>query len=536
MLWARFRSVSGVVFLVLLASALAGFFARPLVESRMSPLEHARQLARSGRLAEAERAYIALGRERPVALLALVELLDVHHRRLIVAMHHLRHEGDDPSGPPPPEAPPELGDEAAIAAVVLADDLPPDVALLAAWWSRVTRGEAAPDDRGPVEAAANASPPVPWANHLLGREAQIDDRDQDAAERYAREASSFDDRRSDADAACALWIDGGDGDRLAQALGDPRFAHQVSPDVRLQDAIRRRDWRAAARWFLPAQYGDATPGILILALISGLVWFTLCIQMGLVDERPRFRIPLYLGAFVLGVASTYVTLALALLEHAYGFDEKGQPLADAIYYVVGVGLREELSKALLLLPLLAIVLRWGRRREALACGALVGLGFAAEENIGYFHMGLATALARFLTANFLHVSTTGIAAVAIDDALRGREARAGDLSRALMTVIAAHGLYDFFLSSTAITGAGSFLSMLVFVFLARRFVGALRDLPGREKPLLRSFCVGLAIVAGSTFVYASALVGPGAAAVALAGGALGLALVTMVFLQELRNL
>jgi hypothetical protein len=190
----------------------------------------------------------------------------------------------------------------------------------------------------------------------------------------------------------------------------------------------------------------------------------------------------------------------------------------------------------LLLPLLAIVLRWGRRREALACGALVGLGFAAEENIGYFHMGLSTALARFLTANFLHVSTTGIAAVAIDDALRGREEREGDLSRALMTVIAAHGLYDFFLSSAAIASGGPFLSMIVFIFLARRFVGALRDLPGREKPLLRSFCVGLAIVAGATFIYASALVGPAAAAVALAGGALGLALVTMVFMQELRNL
>ena len=53
---------------------------------------------------------------------------------------------------------------------------------------------------------------------------------------------------------------------------------------------------------------------------------------------------------------------------------------------------------------------------------------------------------------------------------------------------------------------------------------------------MRSFCVGLAVVAGATFIYASALVGPGAAAMALAGGALGLALVAMVFVQELRHL
>jgi RsiW-degrading membrane proteinase PrsW (M82 family) len=513
------------VILVLLASALVGLVARPLVESRMAPLAHARQLARSGRYAEAEREYIALGKERPVSLPALIELLDVHQQRELQALHRLALGA----------TPPTLTRDGDIAAVVLADDLPPEVALLAGWWSRVTRGEAAPADRAPIVAVADARPPAPWANHLLAREAQLDDREDDAADRFAREASSFDDRTGDVDAACALWINAGDFDRLERAFSDPRFARQVRPELRLQEAVRRHDWASAARWFLPAQYGDATPGILVLVLVSGLVWFTLCIQMGLVDERPRFRVPLYLAAFVLGVASTYVTMALGLVEQAFGFDEKGQPIADAIYFVVGVGLREELSKVLLLLPLVPIILRWGRRREALACGALVGLGFAAEENISYFHMGLSTALARFLTANFLHVSTTGIAAVAIDDAVRGREASDGDLSRALMTVVVAHGLYDFFLSSGSVSG-GSFFSMVVFIFLARRFVGALRDLPGREKPLLRSFCVGLAVVAGATFIYASALVGPASAAMALTGGALGLALVAMVFLQELRHL
>lgn len=529
MLWARLRSVSGVVLLVLVASALAGIAARPLTESRMRPIERARQLARSGRFDDAERLYLVLAKQRPASLPAIIELLEVHRRLELVGLGGLRPDDDAPA------AAPGSADEAAVAAVALADDLPPDVATLAGWWSRVTRGEATPEDRAPVVALADAHPPAPWANHLLGREAQLSDRDDEAAERFALEASSFDDRRPDADGACAVWIGADDFDRLARALADPRFARQVSAEVQMNDAIRRRDGWAIARWFFPAQYGGATPGILVLALISGLVWFTLCAQMGLVDERRRFRIPLYLSAFVLGVASTYVTLALGLVEHAFGFEEKGQPLADAIYFVVGVGLREELSKVLMLLPLIPIVLRWGRRREALACGALVGLGFAAEENIGYFHMGLSTALARFLTANFLHVSTTGIAAVAIDDHVRGREASEGDLSRALMTVVAAHGLYDFFLSSGSVAG-GSFLSMVVFVLLARRFVGALRDLPGREKPLLRSFCVGLAIVAGATFVYASALVGPVPAALALAEGALGLAIVALVFVQELRNL
>ena len=229
-----------------------------------------------------------------------------------------------------------------------------------------------------------------------------------------------------------------------------------------------------------------------------------------------------------------MTVAIAIVEQRWlSLAEKGETILDLIYFVVGVGLREELSKALLLLPLVPVLKRWGRRREALACGALVGLGFAAEENLGYFHMGLSIALSRFLTANFLHVSTTGLVAVAIDDAVRGRETRPGDLSRTLMLVVVAHGLYDFFLSVGS--GGGSFLSMFVFVLLTRRFVDVLRVLPGREGPLLRWFLVGLAVVAGASFVYASALVGPGHAGTALLEGLLGIAIMAYVFIHELGN-
>jgi hypothetical protein len=75
--------------------------------------------------------------------------------------------------------------------------------------------------------------------------------------------------------------------------------------------------------------------------------------------------------------------------------------------------------------------------------------------------------------------------------------------------------------------------MVTFVFLARRFGDVIRSLPGQEGPLLRVFSVGLAVVAGGTFVYASSLVGPSHAAGALAGGALGVAIVIYIFGQEL---
>jgi protease PrsW len=526
----RPRSLAGVVALVLLGSLLAGVLGRQLLERRRTPIERARELAQDGRYASAEHLYLDVAQHGPASLPTLVELLDNHRRLLVASSRALLTAGTSSAL----DALAATSGERSISALLDGPDLPLNVALLARWWNKVTHGLAGDSDRAGIAAMAEGDSPAPWSNHLLGREAQSDDRDAEAAERFAREASAFDNRTEDASAACSQWMDDGNWERLTRALEAPRFARQVSAEVRMREALARRDWRHAVAWFFPSQLEGAGAGVLLLALVSGLVWFAICARIGLVWQRWRVRLPIGLAAFGLGVASTYVTLAVALVEHAYGFAEKGQGALDAIYFVVGVGLREELSKALLLLPLVPIVKRWGRRREALACGALVGLGFAVAENVGYFQMGLSTALARFLTANFLHVSTTGLVAVAIDDHVRGREAQPGDLSRTLMVIVAAHGLYDFFLSSPSV-GGGSFLSMFVFVLLTRRFADVLRDLPGRQGPLLQWFCVGLAVVAGASFVYACTLVTPWEAAVALLEGMLGLVIVTYVFVHELRD-
>ena len=527
----RPRSLPGIVALVLLASLLAGVLARRRIERSRPPIERAREMAHRGLYADAEHLYLEIAQRGPATLPTLVELLDNHRRLLVASSRALVASGASSVI----DALAATSGERRIDALLDAPDLPVDVALLARWWNKVSHGRANERDRDDIAAIADGNSPAPWSNHLLGREAEADDRDEEAAERFAREATAFDDRREDASAACSQWIDDGNWQRLTRALEAPRFARQVTAEVRMHEAMARRDWRDATSWFFPSQFEGTRTEVLLLALVSGLVWFAICAQIGLLWQRWRVRLPMYLGAMALGVASTYVTMAVAMAEHAYGFTEKGQAVLDAIYFVVGVGLREELSKALLLLPLVPIVKRWGRRREALACGALVGLGFAAAENIGYFHMGLSTALARFLTANFLHVSTTGLIAVAIDDYVRGRENQPGDLSRTLMVIVAAHGLYDFFLSSPSV-GAGSFMAMFVFVLLTRRFVDVLRHLPGREGPLLEWFGVGLAVVAGASFVYACTLVTPLQAAAALLEGMLGLAIVTYMFVHELRNI
>jgi len=526
----RIRGATPTILLVLAVCALAGVLVAPLARRSGGPLDRARALTRSAQFADAEQAYLELARQRPASLPVIIELLDNH--AALVAEATSDRPGAPGALPPASPAPSPATLDAPVEDVVSAPDLPAGIALLGRWWLSVLLDQPREGEEAAVLAAASAEPPLPWANHLLGREARHEDDDEKAAEWFAREATAFDDRHGDANAACQHWIDADAWPRLAEALSHPRFAHQVGAGVRMQDALRRRDWGAVVRWFFPSQYEGATLPILMLAAVSALVWFALCALIGRVGERPRARVPLFFVAFVLGIASTYVTMALAIVEQrVLSLAEKGVALLDLIYFVVGVGVREELSKALLFLPLVPVLRRWGSRRESLACGALVGLGFAAEENVNYFHMGLSTALSRFLTANFLHISTTGLVAVAIDDAVRGREVRAGDLSRTLVLVVVAHGLYDFFLSTGS--ADSSFLSMFVFVLLTRRFVDVIRGLPGREGPLARWFLVGLAAVAGTSFVYASALVGPGHAAMALLEGMFGMVIVAYVFAREL---
>ncbi len=531
----RPRGTGGMVLVVLLATLLLGIAADRLATRSQTPLDRARHLARSGELAAAEEAYLAIAGERPGDIPVVIELLDLHAHMLDLKPLLEGHEDLAPE--PGAQSRVRPVDESRIDAVVDSPALRGDGATLVGWWRAVIERVSSKEQDEAVRRAADREPPAPWSNHLLGREAQREDDLPAAAKRFAREGASFAGRGGDVDHACSIWVETNDWDALASELEQPRFAAQTPASVRMQQAMHRHDWLAVARWFFPAQYEGTTLGIGLLAGLAGLVWLVICAAIGRVDERRAFRAPLYVAAFVLGVAATYLTIALVLVEENYfHFVERGDPASDAIYFVVGVGLREELAKMLLLLPLVPIVQRWGRRREALACGALVGLGFAAEENLGYFHLGLSTALARFLTANFLHISTTGLVAVALDDEVRGRSQEDTSLSRTLPLVVLAHGMWDFLASGSGSFGEiGPYLSMITFYFLARRFVDVIRGLPGREGPLLRVFSVGLAAVAGGTVGYASTLVGPGGAAAARGSGALGVAIVVAVFAHELRR-
>ncbi len=531
---ARLRWLLAVI---LLGSLAVGLLADKFVRSRQSPKEQAEWLLRAGKPGDAETIYFRELEKGPITVPLLIAFLDAHALG---------------SAPPLPKKDSELEPfvptqaesirEHAIDALLAREDLPPDVALLGRFWRDLHQNGPSSTPHHEVEVAADAEPPMPWANHLLARDAARADRLEDAALRYEREGVSFG-RSEDVDAALALREATGDWMAIGERLKDPRVDRLASPWAHFRYAVEARNWPLAFRWSWKATYHARFAfGPVILALLSALCWFTFCARLGRVGEAARIRVPLYLSAFALGLVSVYPTdILIAVEESVLHLEHTGETLHDILYFTFGVGFREELSKLLLFAPLVPVLLRgvkneWASKLDVLVCGALVGLGFAAVENLLYLEHGdLGTAMARFLTANFLHMSMTALVATAFFEAVREPEKYSFDFSRTVLTVMVMHGAYDYFIVSP---DGLSYFAMGVFVLLARQFMVAVHEVRGRVGrglPLLHVFVLGMALVVGSSFVYAASRVGPGAAAAVLMEGMLGLFIVLYFFVQELRR-
>jgi RsiW-degrading membrane proteinase PrsW (M82 family) len=494
-----------------------------------TPEERAQTLSRTGHFGAAEAIYTKLVAQRPT-LPVVLSLLDNHDRARADEHRRKTRPGDAAFTDPG-----EVMSDAAL--VMLLARLPDDVALAVRF---VRAGDAETEQLRPlVEEGARRDPPLPWYNHLLGGEAEHDGRTADAAGYFEREGLAFPERRDDVNEALALWMDADDWDAVRRQLSDPRVAAAADAETKTRLATHDRDWLRAARWSAAAYVERIAPWSLAMTAAAALAWGFFCARIGRVGDRPGRRIAFYVTAFVLGVISVAPTLLLVSVEETkLRLVETGDPLRDALFYVFGVGLREEASKLLLFAPLLWAIRRWGDALDVLVCGAMVGLGFAAEENLNYLASGdLHVGLGRFLTANFFHMALTGTLAAALDDLVTDPERHAQDFSRTALLVIGMHGAYDFLIAHEEF-GGGYFSTVILFL-LGRAFLGALdraRKRADRGLSPLHAFVFALAVVTGVSAVHATVAVGPAQAALVMGEGLLGEAMLLVAFVRWLRGM
>jgi RsiW-degrading membrane proteinase PrsW (M82 family) len=496
------------------------------------PSIRAHALADDGQGAEAEAIAIAALEARPDDEELLFFLVQNHRRPRSTRPPPDRDQAPVPL-PKPPAGAGAWIDEARIDRLLDDTRIPRRTATLARF---ALDGDADPALEALVRAWAAAEPPVPWANRLLGLAAGAHGDETAAAAFLEREGLRVPGHVEDLDASLLARLAAGDVAGARARLELPEIARRASPRTRFQIALDSRNFPRALRESVRAFYPRPPLGPFLLSAVAALAWLAVCARIGKLRDRPAFRSALYAVSIVLGIASIWPTLWLIHLQEIFlHLRETGEPARDAIFYVFGVGFREELSKLLCFALLVPLLGRRADKLDVLVAGGLVGLGFAAEENVLYLARGdLSTALARYLTANFLHMSMTGLAAAALYDFAREPEKQAYEASKTILLVILLHGGYDFL----ATQGAG-FFAMFVFIILARRYLEALWRAQGRALPGVPAeaiFGVGTAVLIGTSFVWGAARVGSGTAAEAMIGGLIGLVVIVLVFVRTLARL
>ena len=216
---------------------------------------------------------------------------------------------------------------------------------------------------------------------------------------------------------------------------DDALSHRIAQEQLDVPMIYHRAWVYFTGGFRQIDY-------LILSLLTASVWFVS------LHKACRLRRGLWwfsLAGVPLGIFSTVITLVLSSLQEArQGLTDSELAGPALLFQIAGVGLREEISKLLCFLPLCLLLLRRGTPAQALLAASCVGLGFALEENIGYYRIyGPSAVLTRYATATFMHIAMTGLAGLALFKFLRYPK-NFGPLFGATFTgVVVLHGIYNF---------------------------------------------------------------------------------------------
>ena len=135
------------------------------------------------------------------------------------------------------------------------------------------------------------------------------------------------------------------------------------------------------------------------------------------------------------------------------------------------------------------------------------------------------------------MAMTAILAAALDDFVRDREKYGAAFSKTTVMVVAMHGGYDFLLSHEEY--GGSYFAMAVFFFLVKMFLDAVdhaRRKADRGMTITQAFIIALAVVTGSSAVYAVSTVGPLQGLLVMTEGLLGVAILIYCFVTTMREM
>lgn len=302
--------------------------------------------------------------------------------------------------------------------------------------------------------------------------------------------------------AVKMMILSKDEKRLIDIRDDPGFTKNLTAHDRIDIAVILRDWLGLAKAVIQLDYQRSSISRYLISFIAGGIWLIIIGQFGGFSRR---QITLYLSAVLLGIFSASTTLFVVIIDSdVRGFSLEGDLLHQLIFCVSGIGLREESIKLLFFIPLIPF-LRKRPEIEALIAAAFVGLGFAIQENVGYYLGEDFSPWPRFVTANFLHLSLTGILGLSLVNFIRWPRTRWEELVATFIGVVFAHGLYDAFIMVPELSNEYSIFSLLIFWAIAYRFFDQIEHLAksGRNQTVspLGIFILGAALLGSVVMIF-----------------------------------
>ena len=331
---------------------------------------------------------------------------------------------------------------------------------------------------------------------------------------------------------------------LAQTICQPTAGlypelDQPQPQSSPLDELARQGAWTELWWAIPQSEWQQSrrPGPVVLAALTGCCWLIFILQALQLTGPRDPRLWLALVGVLLGVFSIWPTLFFIYWqEHAWNLQDSLNLIPGIRYYVLGVGLREETAKLICLLPVMPLLLRLRSELAALLVSGCVGIGFAFEENAGYFvSSGGSDAMGRYLTANPFHMMLTALVGLAVYRGLRNPRDWGPQAVGVFGLIVFGHGLYDAFIALPALAEYSLFGS-IIFVLVVYQFFRELRSARSKRPDtvsLTANFLCGVSLVTAATFIYLSATIGCELAFNVLAQGVLGLAVMVYLFLREM---
>ena len=279
--------------------------------------------------------------------------------------------------------------------------------------------------------------------------------------------------------------------------------------------------------------------VLPLALLAASVWYLILVYSA---SRERWRWVRYLPAVLAGVLSVSLLHWWHGALH-FGMTEEQQltPTHEIFQWVMYVGVPEEVAKLLFFLPFIPLLLRNGSASKAALTAGCVGLGFALDENLGYYQNdGGTAAVGRFVTANFMHIALTGILGGWLYELLRSRFHKATEFLLAFLGVAAAHGVYDFSSTESAQNLGVDLVGIVILAMAARFYLDHLRpeELAMRRRTISCTFvfCIGCSLLTGAAILLAVNQAGSMKGAVAALRQTVAIIPVALIYVREFREL